>query len=327
MRYSRQEILLGQKGQKILQKSLVAIVGCGGTGSAAAEYLARAGVSLRLIDRDIVELGNLQRQLYTEEDIGKPKAIQLKEKLEGVNGDVKIEAVNDDLNQSNIDKYLKGTSLVLDGTDTMTTRFLVNDWCLKNHVPFTYAASVRGEGLFTLLVPKETACLQCFVPVKSVGKLDTCETAGINGPVAGMIGTISAAETVNFLSGRTVIKNSLLHINMDRNTFELIELKKKKDCPACHGTYNFLDVPVADITRLCGNAFQYIFRNNVDVGRVARNIQNNPSLGIGIISKSNNMLQLKYKDQIITVFSTRMIVQNIYSERAVKLIASKIIGL
>ena len=327
MRYSRQETLIGEKAQKLLQKSLVTIIGCGGTGSAAAEYLARAGVNLRLIDRDIVELSNLQRQLYNEEDVGKPKSLQLKARLESVNGDVKIEAINDDLNQNNIDRYLKDSSLILDGTDTMTTRFLVNDWCLKNYVPFTYAASVRSEGLFTLMVPKETACLQCFVPVKSSGKLDTCETAGIIGPVAGVIGMISATEAINFLSGRTVIKNSLLHVNTDKNLFELIEIKKKKDCPACHGVYKFLDTPVQEVTRLCGNAFQYIFPSKLNASRVARNITNNPDLGVGIVSKNSGMLQLKYKDQVITIFPGRMIVQNAYSERAVKAIASKIIGI
>jgi molybdopterin/thiamine biosynthesis adenylyltransferase len=260
MRYARQEVLLGVRAQKALGKSLVTIVGCGGLGSVASEYLARAGVPLRLIDRDIVEFSNIHRQLFDEADVGKPKALQLRERLEYVNSDIKIDAINDDLNQGNIDKYLSGSSIVLDCTDNMLSRFLINDWCLKNRVPFIYSASIKAEGLFTLIVPKETPCLRCFIPLGSLGKLDTCETAGVLGPVVGMFGALAATEAMKYLTGKgTSMKCLLLHVNAFSNKHEIINIHPNEKCPACKGIYEFLEKPRLEVSRLCGNTFQYIF--------------------------------------------------------------------
>ena len=119
MRYSRQEAFIGARSQKRLGKSLVAIVGCGGTGSAAGEYLARAGVNLLLVDRDVVDMTNLHRQLFSEQAVGRPKAEALKERLEEANSWVRIEAVDDDLNQSNVKKLLSKAGIIFDGTDNM----------------------------------------------------------------------------------------------------------------------------------------------------------------------------------------------------------------
>ncbi len=324
MRYDRQEALLGARAQKALNKATVTVVGCGGLGSIAAEYLARAGTNLRLIDRDIVEFSNLQRQIYSEADVGRPKALQLRERLEFVNSDIKIEAINDDLNQGNIDKYLSGSSIILDCTDNMLSRFLVNDWCLKNRVSFIYVAAIKAEGLFTMIVPKETPCLRCFVPSGSVGKLDTCETAGVLGPVVGLFGALAATEAIKFLTGRGAsMKCLLLHINVLKNKHEIIDLKLNGECPACKGVYEFLESPRPEVSRLCGNTFQYIFPSPVSINHVAKSLKKS---NFTVVSKSREMLQLKYREQMITLFKNRALVQNIYSERAVKNIISKIIG-
>jgi len=150
MRYSRQEAFIGKASQKKLRKSLVTIVGCGAIGSSAGEYLARAGVNLRLIDRDIVEMSNLHRQLFREEDVGRPKAEALKERLEEANSEVRIEAVSDDLNASNIEKYLKNSSLVIDGTDNIETRFLINDFCDPK-----FLCDLGIFGLFIKIIPRK----------------------------------------------------------------------------------------------------------------------------------------------------------------------------
>lgn len=329
MRYSRQEIFIGTRNQRKLQKALVTIVGCGGTGSIAGEYLARAGVNLRIIDRDIVEKSNLQRQLYTEEDIGRPKADALKEHLEEVNGEIKIEAFSDDLNSTNIDNLLAKSSIVLDGTDNMQTRFLINDFGLKNKIPFTYAAAIKSEGLFTLIVPKETPCIRCFIPG---GGPDTCETVGVLGPVVGMIGTLSAVETMKFLMGKECIKGQLFHFNAYKNKFELIELKKNKNCPACNGTYEFLDRPGSSLTQLCGGTYQLLL-NEVDVTDISKKLEKNKDFSV--IKKERNFAQIIHKNYIISLFRNRMIIQNVpkdakrqsLSEKEARILAAKIIGI
>lgn len=321
MRYSRQEILIGSRNQKKLQKALVTVVGCGGIGSAAAEYLARAGVNLRLIDRDIVELSNTQRQLFREEDVGRPKADALRERLEEINSEIKIESVDDDLNPSNID-FLSGSSIVIDGTDNMETRFLVNDFCLKNRMPFTYAAAIKSEGLFTLVVPKETACIRCFIPKASVR--DTCETAGVLGPAVGLIGVISAGEAIKYLIGKECIKGHLFHMNFYKNLYELIEIKRSKNCPACQGSYS-LDAEKNQIIQLCGGTYQFLFDNNVNVSDISEKLKK--ARDFKVLNISRNFSQISYKNYMISLFRNRMVVQGAKNEKEMKILAAKIIGL
>src|SRR3989338_2556602 len=179
MRYSRQEIFpeIGKKGQQKLGKSSVAVIGLGALGSVSADLLARAGIGkLILIDRDVVEFSNLQRQsLFDETDIGKPKAVAAFEKLKKINSEVKVEFIIDDLNFENTNKDLKNISLILDCTDNLETRFLINDFSVKNKVPFIYASAVASKGYIFDIIPGRTACLRCFL--KEAEHLDTCETA------------------------------------------------------------------------------------------------------------------------------------------------------
>lgn len=326
MRYSRQEIFIGSRKQKLLSKQLVTIVGCGGIGSAAAEYLARAGINLRLIDRDIVELSNLQRQLYREADIGRPKAEALKDRLEEINSEIKLEAIDNDLNPSNVTRYLSGSSLVLDGLDNLDTRFLLNDFCLKNRLPFTYAAAIKNEALFTLIAPKETPCLRCFLPSAPVSGLDTCETSGILGPAVGAIGVISAMEAIKYLTkSGTNVAGHVLHINFYKNLYELIELKVNKNCAACKGNYEFLNKSWQQFTQLCGGTYQFLFGNNVNVSYISNKLVKNKDFEI--INNSRSIAKLRYKNYIISLFKNRMIVQNAKSEKEAKTLAAKIIGM
>lgn len=320
MRYSRQEAFIGVRNQKKLRKSLVTIVGCGGIGSPAAEYLARAGVNLRLIDRDIVEMSNLHRQLFREEDVGKPKAEALKERLEEANSEIKIETVSEDLNSDNID-MLKKSDIVLDGTDNMETRFLINDFCLKNKIAFTYAAAIKDEGLLTFIIPSETPCLRCFIKNSSS---DTCETAGVLGSVVGIIGLLSAAEAIKHLLGKDTLKGSLLHVNLYKNLYELIELQKKKDCQACKGSYEFLGKPARQIVELCGGTYQFLFVKPIDLSAVAENLEKNKDFKV---ARHRLVVQIAHKKFKISLFKNRMIVQDAYSPREVKVLAAKIAGI
>ncbi|MBA3063007.1 MAG: NAD(P)H-binding protein, partial [Atribacteria sp.] len=167
-RYSRQVILpnIGEEGQKTLLKSKIAIIGCGALGTVVANNLVRAGVGkISIIDRDFVELNNLQRQiLFDEDDIGIPKAVAAAEKLKRVNSDVEIEAMVKDLNHMNAEKIMSDVDLVLDGTDNMQTRFLINDVCVKSKIPWIYTAAVGTYGMMMTIVPGRTPCFRCFLP-------------------------------------------------------------------------------------------------------------------------------------------------------------------
>ena len=243
MRYSRQEIFneIGKSGQSKLRKSAVAIVGLGALGSVSAELLARAGIGkLILIDRDVVELSNLQRQsLYDEEDIGKSKALAAKERLNKINSDVEIKIFADDLNYNNISEIIsitkkgngvksivengnndkkkiknnkknsnkiiisnnKNTDLVLDCTDNIETRFLINDFSVKNKIPLIYSSAVGSKGyVFNMMSNKINQCLRCFL--KEAAQLDTCETAGVMNTISHIMPAIKVNESIKILLGK-----------------------------------------------------------------------------------------------------------------------------
>lgn len=235
-RYSRQLVFsrIGKKGQERLKKSTVAVLGLGGMGSAISLYLVTAGINLRLIDRDVIELKNLHRQvLFYEEDIGKPKALVAKEKLEKKNSNIRIEAFHDDFKPSNAERLVKGVDIVLDGTDNMETRFLLNDVCVKNSIPFTYSAAVQDRIMFSFIIPGKTACLRCIIG-EIPRSLETCETSGIVGPVPGFVGLLSAMEAIKHIVGfGEPLTNKLVHINLSKFKVDVVKVKRKEDCRTC----------------------------------------------------------------------------------------------
>lgn len=265
MRYIRQEIFkeIGKKGQKKLGKSTVAIVGLGALGSVSAELLARAGIGrLILIDRDIVELSNLQRQsLFDESDIGKPKAAAAKEKLNKINSEVNTDIFIDDLNFNNIYKIIKinkNTGLILDCTDNLETRFLINDFSVKNNVPFIYSSAVGSRGYAFNAVPgKDNPCLRCFL--KEAAQLDTCENAGVLNSITHIIASIQSDEAIKILLNGNAEKN-LLFFDVWKNELSKIKINKKEDCRCCiENNFEYLSGKTASrITKMCGNSMYQI---------------------------------------------------------------------
>ena len=189
-RYSRQIRFapIGEEGQRKLQASTAAVVGCGALGSIIAEILARAGVGrLVLVDRDLVEESNLQRQfLYTTQDAreGIPKVEAARRRLAAVNPDVRVEAHVASLNAQNADSLLGETRVILDGTDNFPTRYLLNDFSLARSIPWVYGAAVGSYGLTMTILPRLTACLRCVFPeAPPADQTPTCETAGVIAPI------------------------------------------------------------------------------------------------------------------------------------------------
>src|SRR6266481_3778034 len=184
-RYSRQVLFrgVGAEGQRRLAEARVAIVGCGATGSAVASLLARSGVgTIRIIDRDYVEPSNLQRQtLFDEIDAQEslPKAVAAARRIAEFNSQIVVEPKVADLTPSNVEGLLGETDLILDGTDNFETRYLVNDYDVKQRLPWIYAAAVGSYGVTLNVIPGETSCLACVFPDSPHGIIETCETAGV----------------------------------------------------------------------------------------------------------------------------------------------------
>jgi len=206
-RYSRQILFrgIGAEGQRRLAAGRIAIVGCGATGSALAQLLARAGVGkLRIIDRDYVEASNLQRQsLFDEADASEstPKAIAAARKIAGFNSEVEVEARVEDLVPENIAATLEGMDVVLDGTDNFETRYLVNDYAVKASLPWIYAAAVGSYGVTLNVLPANTACLACIFPDTPRGMVETCETSGVLNTAVNVVASIAATEALKLLVG------------------------------------------------------------------------------------------------------------------------------
>lgn len=249
----------GPAGQARLEASTAAVVGVGATGGAIAEALVRAGVGrVRLIDRDVVELSNLHRQvLFDEADAaaGLPKAEAARARLERVNRAVALEAVVADLGPDAAAALLAGADLVLDGTDNFATRFVINDACLAAGVPWVYAGVVGTTVHGFPVVPGRTACFRCYQEaVPPPGALETCETAGVLGPAVLIAAGFAATEGLKLLLGGPPAEG-LLVVDAWTREARRIALPRDPACPACLGRYEHLAAPASkEPLVLCGRA-------------------------------------------------------------------------
>lgn len=242
-RYSRQVLFrgIGAEGQRKLTASCIAIVGCGATGSALASLLARAGVgTIRIIDRDYVEPSNLQRQsLFDEADAAEslPKAIAAARKIAAFNSAIAIQPHVADLIPSNIQVLLDGAQLILDGTDNFETRYLINDFAVKNLIPWIYTAAVGSYGVTMNVLPGKTACLTCVFADPPQGTFETCETAGILNSAVNLAASIAVSEAVKLLVGADEwIRRTLLSFDVWRNErAEVAADQPRAGCRTCVG--------------------------------------------------------------------------------------------
>lgn len=259
MRYSRQIIFdhIGEKGQELLKKSTVTILGLGATGSNSAQLLARAGIGkLILIDRDIVELHNLQRQsLFTEQDLYKSKAIAAKQNLEKINSSIKILAHFTDIDYINIKSYVKG-DLVLDCTDNMESRFLLNEFSIVTNIPWIYSAVIGSSGYVFNRIPNKTPCLKCIFnePTEQLG---TCDTEGILNSIPSLIASIQVTEAIKILTHQPSTKE-LLYYDIWKQRLIKTKVKKNPSCPTCNKKFVYLTgEKYNEVIKLCGtNSFQ-----------------------------------------------------------------------
>ena len=225
---------IGKQGQKRLSSSTVAVLGLGAIGSVAASYLARSGVNLILIDRDTVEISNLPRQLlYTNFDASGavPKADAAQRALLSADPDISITSFQEDFSSSNAAHLLEGADLVVDATDNLEARFLLNEFCVSNKLPWVFSAVTGDHGVSMTFVPG-SACLACFLPYSS-GSLPTCESEGVLAPVAGVAGSIAASEAIKYITGAGSPNSSLLNFSLLELSFTFSKVQKKPSCRTC----------------------------------------------------------------------------------------------
>ena len=262
-RYVRQSIFapIGPEGQRRLGATRVLLVGCGALGSAVADLLVRAGIGrLIVVDRDYVELSNLQRQtLFDEADVADhlPKAAAAAARLRRINGDVRIEPVVTDVNPTNVERLANDADLIVDGTDNFETRYLINDVAVKRGIPWVYGGVIGGYGMTMTIRPGQTPCLRCVFPEPPpAGTAPTCDTAGVLGPAVGLVAALQTAEALKLAVGDVeALNHDLLAIDVWRLSFDRIPLSEPRpDCPTCgQHDFAFLDAMAPSRTTvLCG---------------------------------------------------------------------------
>lgn len=232
-RYDRQILLdnIGREGQEKLKNATVGLIGAGGLGAAASLYLAAAGIGrLVIVDCQVPELSNLNRQiLHWEEDIGRTnKAESIKEKLSSQNSDIEIETITERITDQNISMF-DDVGVMVDCLDNFSTRYILNEFCVKNRKPLIHAAVEGFYGQLTTIIPSRTPCLNCIFP-----KMSDKKTFPIIGVTAGLFGILEANEAIKLITGTgEVLAGKLLFYDLLSNNFDIVEVKKSEKCEVC----------------------------------------------------------------------------------------------
>jgi len=334
-RYSRQTLLagIGEEGQKKLARSYVVIIGCGALGSIISTSLVRAGIGkVRVIDRDFIEYHNLHRQLlFDEEDVRNqlPKAIAAERHLRKVNSSIEVEGVVADVNYTNIERFVRGADLILDGLDNFETRYLINDVSLKYKIPWIYGAAISSLGVTRDIIPGETPCFRCVTPVPpSPERIPTCDTVGVLSSAPFVIGSLQSAEAIKILVGAENINRDFIFVDVWDRTFTRLKIgdSPRADCPACQGYYEFLEARSGTRTiLLCGqNAVQVL---NPIVERISFEELADRLKSVGEVTYNEFTLRFVVEGYEINLFlDGRAIIKNTNDETLARGLYAKYIG-
>lgn len=336
-RYSRQMLFqpIGAKGQQKLTEKHVVIIGGGALGTGNAETLVRAGVGrVTIIDRDFVELSNLQRQqLYAESDALErlPKAVAAEQRLQAINSAARIKGIVDDVAPYNIEDYIAGADLVLDATDNFEIRMLINDACHKHGIPWIYGACVGSYGLTMTIVPGKTPCLHCLLKAVPLGGA-TCDTVGVIAPAVQMVTAHQTVEALKILvEDFASLRPTLVSFELWSNQHSSINVQKmKKDsCPTCGNspTYPYLtsEEYLSQTTVMCGrNSVQISppHKQNLDFDRLEE------TLGMqGKVERNKFLLSFSVNNYRLTVFPDgRSIIQGTQDVSTARTLYNRYIG-
>ncbi len=288
--------------------SRVVLVGCGATGTVIANHLVRAGIGyLRIVDRDYIELNNLQRQLLFDEDdieAGLPKAVAAAQKLRRINSTIEVEPVVVDVDAGNVVQLVQDADLIMDGTDNFETRYLLNDVAVKLGKPWIYTGVIGSYGTTMTIRPGETACLRCYMgDIPAPGTTPTCDTAGVLGPSVAVLASIAAGEAIKQLAGFGDLNRGMIHYDLWDNSFEMFDLDgPRPTCPSC-GQHDFEFLNAARGTQtltLCGRyAVQVSVSggSTLDLRRLAEMLR-----PLGTVRNNDYLLKADIEGYSLTVF-------------------------
>jgi molybdopterin/thiamine biosynthesis adenylyltransferase len=334
-RYSRQELFspIGREGQDRLRASRVLVIGCGALGSALAETLTRAGVGrLTVVDRDLVEPSNLQRQsLFDETDAAhaRPKAVAAENRLRRLNSEVEVEGIVADVDAASAARLIAGADLVLDGTDNFETRYLVNDVCLRAGVPWVYGACVAAHGVVLAIRPGQTPCLRCVLGERPpAGSGETCDTVGVVAPVVQVVAGVQAAEALKLLTGNeAALLPGLLTADVWTGAIEVTDLRERTPwCPSCaqrRYDYATAEGPVSSV--LCGReAVQLRAQAGtaVDLPRLAARLR-----AAGEVLENEHLVRFRAPEAELVIFADgRAIVKGVADAARARSVYARYVG-
>jgi molybdopterin-synthase adenylyltransferase len=332
-RYHRQMMFqhIGDSGQEKLLEKNVLIVGCGALGSSIAEMLVRAGVgNLTIIDRDYVDLTNLQRQhLFTEEDVENhtPKVIAAKQQLNKINSQVNIEAVVLDANPNSLEPYLNNIDLVMDATDNFDIRFVINDLCQKYEIPWIFGACVGSAGMSYTILPKKTPCMDCLLKVTPMFGA-TCDAVGVIGPAVQVVVSFQVTEALKLLvEANDKLRTTLILFDLWQNQFQSIDVTKAKDanCKSCGDNQIYPSLDYANqqkVAVLCGRDTVQIRGKQFELNELAIHVQK-----FGEMVMNPFLIRLKLEEHEMVFFQDgRVFVHGTNSIASAKKLYYQIVG-
>jgi molybdopterin/thiamine biosynthesis adenylyltransferase len=337
-KYSRQ-VLFWPKGsvsQSLLHSKTVTLIGAGALGTVIANHLVRAGIGeLRLVDRDVVEESNLQRQmLYDERDVlnKSPKAISASEKLQRINSEVTIVPYVQDINPSTIEDIVLGSHLIMDATDNMETRFLLNDISVKYSIPWIYGGAIRSRGMTMTIIPGITPCFRCLFHGSFEQHGETCDTVGVLGPLVHIVASYQTAEALKLLVEHDPsVQKDFIQLDIWYNDFDVMPLSNSTNetCPCCKmKQFDYLNQQTNETlySQLCGRDSVQICPSikqdiNFDVWEKRWG-------ALGKVERTPFLLRLLYQTYRLTLFQDgRLLIQGTNNFTEAKQIYTKIIGL
>jgi len=334
-RYSRQIAFekIGVAGQERLLAARAVIIGVGALGTVIANNLCRAGVGrLRLVDRDCVELSNLQRQaLFNEGDAAAqiPKAQAARSHLAKINSQTRIEQAIAHVDSSNVEDFVKDADVVLDGADNMELRFLVNEACHKLKIPWVYGGVLGAAGNCMAILPGEGPCFRCLVPAPPpAGSYPTCATAGVLNMACGIIASLESAEALKIITGSAEVGRGLFALDVWNNAAERVSIPRNPDCAVCgRGEYEALgrraETIVQDLCRM--DEYQVIpgQKARIDLAEFEKRLSVS-----GTVERSQHMLRFSNAEASFSLFPDgRAVVKNARDGKAARSVYSEYVGL
>lgn len=324
-RYQRTEPL--NIDMDALQQTTVGIIGLGATGSHMAENLARLGANLVLIDRDFLEPQNLSTSaLYTEQHVSDalPKAVAAKNALEAINSDATVTEHVADVNSQTVDRLLADVDIILDGTDNLVTRFLLNEYAVNTGTPWIHVSALGFQGEVLPVIPEETACFHCLFADKDGSQLETCETAGILKETAAAVAGVATTATIRILSGET--PTGLTRLDMRDGAAQTYDVSRRDDCSVCQQQdFHQLDEePSFRTTTLCGeNKYQVTPSEEqvLDLSALKTRLQEQ-----GTVTQNPHLLRFTSDDAQFTVFKNGRAILSAETPEQAKSLYSRFIG-